>query len=396
MPQLHIKLTVVSMCNGIGVPLIALYHSLELIKAQGHEFTIINTVVIEHNEDAAKLNESTLQRHGYPGNIFAIKKMEDLSRWILEHLCEDSKIPWKDTMLLVMTGTPCKSISYGCKANKNRTQFGLHASPSNVWFQAHSAIFQLCQIFSPADRIIMVENVVPPNLEDLRTLDEMAGFRQDMSSPANHGGTRNRYAWTSIPIDKECPPFHNFNFLDNIEMPGTHAFQTNRHFPVLRAIFPKLIGDLTQESITLSQQDVQTVSDCYVLHQESNEPILPPVALWAAQMGMDNKMLQALQSIFPCIQDIQVYSPSSGTRREKCGFNTYCQSCSTVISHVGEAWNLKTTTTTLFQLLFTFCKYRQGPTDYEVTRQFDTMSFQYNYVPHTCSPSCDKVRRTLI
>ena len=133
---------------GIGVPLIALYHSIKLMKVQGHEFSIINSVVVEHNEDAAKLNESTLQQHGYPGNIFAIKKMEDLSQWILEHLCENSMIPWKDTMLLVMTGTPCKSISYGCKANKNRTQFGIHASPSNVWFLAHSAIFQLCQILA--------------------------------------------------------------------------------------------------------------------------------------------------------------------------------------------------------------------------------------------------------
>ena len=68
----------------------------------------------------------------------------------------------------------------------------------------------------------------------------------------------------------------------------------------------------------------------------------------------------------------------------------------TVISHVGEACNLKTTTTTLFQLLFTFCKYRQGPTDHEVTGQFDTMSFQYNYVPHTCSRFCNKARRTLV
>ena len=395
-PKLHIKLTVVSMCNGIGVPLIALHHSLKLMKVQGHEFSIINSVVIEHNEDAAKLNESTLQQHGYPGNIFAIKKMEDLSQWILEHLCENSGVPWKDTMLLVMTGTPCKSISYGCKANKNRTQFGIHASPSNVWFLAHSAIFQLCQIFSPADRIIMVENVVPPNADDLRTLDEMAGFRQNMSSPTNHGGTRNRYAWTSIPIDKDCPTIYNFNFLDIIKMPGTFVFQTHRKFPVLRAIFPKLIEEYTQEPCTLSQQDRQTISDCYVLHQESNEPILPPLALWAVQMGMDNKMLQAWQSVFPCMAEIQVYSSSTGTRKEKCGICTYCHSCSTIISHLGEAWNLKTTTTTLFQLLFTFCKNRQGPTDQDITRQFDIMSFQYNYVPHTCSIFCDKVRSNLL
>ena len=141
MPQLHIKLTAISMCHGIGVPLTALYHSIKLMKAQGHEFTIINTLIIEHNEDAAKPNASILQHHGYPGNVFTLRKMEDLSQWIQEQFCEDSKMPWKDTMLLVMTGTPCKSISYGCKANKDRTQFGLHASPSNVWFQAYAAIF---------------------------------------------------------------------------------------------------------------------------------------------------------------------------------------------------------------------------------------------------------------
>ena len=179
-------------------------------------------------------------------------------------------------------------------------------------------------------------------------------------------------------------------------MPGTYAFQTSRPFPVLRAIFPKIIGELAQEAQTLSAQDVQTVSDCYVLHQEASEPILPPVALWATQMGMDNRMLQAWQSTYPCIQEIQVYSQSKGTRKEQCGTTTYCQSCTTVISHVGEAWNLKTSTTTLFQLLFTFCKHRQGPSDLEVTNQFDTMSFQYNSIPHTCSNSCSKARRTLL
>ena len=153
-PTRVIKLVVISICNGIGIPLIALLSTIHHLERQGWNIQIVYTLVVEKDAEANDISRNVLLRHGYPQPIEILPLLENLVDWVNQFLHARSVLPITGTHVCVLSGTPCKSISYGCQANKTRQQFGLHAGPSNLWFLAHAAIKAICSWYPPFSALL--------------------------------------------------------------------------------------------------------------------------------------------------------------------------------------------------------------------------------------------------
>ena len=390
-----IRLVVISICNGIAIPLLALLSTIQALKQLGWNISIIYTLIVEKSKSANDIAFKLLQAHGYPQPVQVLELLEDLNNWVLEHFNNRSILPIRDTYVCVLSGTPCKSISYGCKASHFRKDFGLHANPSNLWFLAHEAITSICLFYKPCWRIILVENVVPPNTTDLKELDETAGYRSTMETILEQGSKRNRFAWTSIKL------LYNHQFPKELEnlifdpISTAWAFQTNRPFPTLRAIFPALFWRNIDGNI--SHSDKQTVSDCFILHVATTSPTLPPLRVWGQLMGFDACTINAIYNTIPlCVGSITIWpADNSPSRSERCGSVAFCQNCSDKLAHMGEAWNLKATRSKLFNLFQNFLKQSLND-DIEVQIALDEQSYQYKHPAHKCTVQCPLIRKTLL
>ena len=289
-----------------------------------------------------------------------------------------------------MSGTPCKSVSFGARMNINRKSFGLHACPSNLWFTAYQAIHNISQAFKPTNRIIFVENVVPANDQDTQELDNTAGHRSEMHTTQKDGMKRKRFIWTSIPIAK---PIQLDLPLEHIQENKEWSYQSNVAFPTLRAIFPSLFWRMADQDPTLSHQDKKTISNCFVLHQPSNTPRLPDIKLWMHMMGIDMISFRAIVDTLPCLGDVSIHpKPPAKSRMEPCGLNACCHNCSEILSHLGEAWNLRSSTERLTMTLKAFAELHITDTYEQTEYSFKHVSFPYSVEPHVCSNRCSKAR----
>ena len=384
------EVILVSICNGISIPPLALFTAMRQLQSLNIEFKIIDTIIVEHSDQANQIGRAVLDRHGYPGNLHLVRKLEDLSHWIDQHFGNSDTIHWQDKLLIILAGTPCKSISFGCSKNINRDKFGLHASPSNLWFLAQESINKLCTLFPSYRRIVFIENVVPPNKEDLQELDKTAGIRSTME-PQAVNAKRSRCVWTSIPLHLH----HNYKFPYPLyDIAEDWCFQHNRVFPTIRAIFPKLFWQAFENPSTVSLQDMTTIDDCIVLHKPTNAPRLPSIPVWATLMGFDLRTISAITSTFPCSLNIRCLDQSNNAITTACGAQVLCPNCSTILQHIGEAWHLSTATKHLYSLLLNFVEIHNCIED--PIQHFELVSFPYNYPIHQCSISCSRARTKLI
>jgi hypothetical protein len=239
-------------------------------------------------------------------------------------------------------------------------------------------------------RIIFVENVIPHNPADAQVLDQTAGYRSEMRTKPQHGSRRDRFIWTSIPVHEHEKPNPCFK---DIPIKTSWSTQTNVRIPVLRAIFPSMIRRGVQDPQTTSSQDKRTISDCYILDQETNTPILPPIQLWAHRMGMDSDTLEAILSVKPCKQTTYTMTPSQRSPTERqCGHDVYCDQCEESLAHIGEAWNLKSSVDKLFDTILTFANMHDVESQETCRLLFSQTSFKYDHPVHICKPGCSLAR----
>ena len=390
---MELPVCVISICNGIAIPLVALQHALSDIALTFPEvkYQINHTIIVEIDNQANQIASEIMKAHDYPGNITWIQDVKDLDQWCIDNVISQKLFATADYIIIVLSGTPCKSISYGCKHTKSRTQFGLHANPSKLWFSAHAAIYELCKMFPIRNRVIFIENVVPANKDDLNELDIMAGHRSDMHTVGMDGITRNRYAWTSLKLSNAPVTCSEF---ENTSIPQNFHVQTNRPVPTLRAIFPRLFWKHAEAPDTVSDQDKQTISDCYVLDKVTGMPTMPPLELWCSFMGFDAITSTVLTNTLPCKKVFHFFDDVGPVTRP-CGQGAYCSNCSEKLTHLGEAWNLSTTCKKLTHLIrdFTWAhRLERGRQDLDL---FTYLSFQYDFQPHSCPVHCRLIRSKL-
>ena len=76
------RLIVISICNGIGIPLVALLTAITILRSNGIHIDIEYTLAAEKNKEANRLNDSILKAHSYPGQVQHLDELEKLPAWI--------------------------------------------------------------------------------------------------------------------------------------------------------------------------------------------------------------------------------------------------------------------------------------------------------------------------
>ena len=232
-------LFIISLCNGISNPLLALQRAVDDAQLLGNDVVISRTFIFENDPLVNEMAKAALRKSQYPGEIMW---MGDIALFpdLAKNFTSAMLLNWK-YRIIVLSGTPCKSISRACKMNPLRKKFGLHAEPSNLWWQAHRG---LCFLQEVHGRYLLtfVENVIPVSA-DLLQLDSSAGFRHSMNVPSCSGPSRERFMWSNwkcdIPVFAPLSGTAGPNSRMSLPSPFQYVSCTAK-LPCLRAIFPRL------------------------------------------------------------------------------------------------------------------------------------------------------------
>lgn len=380
--KVEVHLLVFSLCNGIGTPLVALIQAVLAFNALSgtHHITIDHTIVYEIMESSCKLCAEFLRAAHYPNSI---QYMGDMSGFpdYAEHIFHSEY--WRFFLtyatILVLTGTPCQSISRAAGMTKRRW-FGIHAHPSNIWHLAHCGIVNLSKFAGLNKLLVFAENVIPFNQADLNHLDMTAGFRTKLEPMKHDGNTRPRLAWTSVKLP-DC-----INLMKNEQnyflLPPGWKYNMQFVFPTLRAIFPVLFWRWCQDPTDLTDQDRRTVQSCYLISPQGFR--LPTLAIWIQLMGISTELATAMQTVFPCSKQVQFFHTFFGHITEDCSLHCYCENCSIILQALGEGWNLQLSTRVIRHLL-----------QHRFHTDEDKLQF-YNYMHskpvHICHENCSQKR----
>ena len=377
---------VFSLCNGMGNPLLALHNAVDDLQMVGHKIKVRKTFIFETVEDCNKMCKAALQTIQYQGTVEFCgdlinfpDKVYELPRMLNAHT---------QFFIVVLSGTPCKSISLGCRMNKNRRHFGLHAAPSNLWWTAQRGMANI-EVLFPSKLVTFIENVQPV-LKDLQELDQTAGCRYSMCVPTNAGNPRKRFLWTNWQVRfAEYSSMSHVTDFKGRPWLGKHLqYMSPSHtLPCLRAIFPKLFWQHAEGDPDLSPQDAATVQQCRIWKEDVEEEVLPPLITWATFLGLPSEILASMQHVLPCKSNIVVWN--KGVRKEYyCSAVAYCENCSIILSALGESWHVDVTTFHLSSLLLQFQEFhKHNP---------DSRPFQYTkFCPHYCTSTCPLSRTTL-
>ena len=168
----------------------------------------------------------------YPGPITEFDDVRGFPRF-----CEQVFVP-DNVIILAISGFPCTSISRGAMYAKRNKDYGIHAPPSNLCWSIHKGYSILQQRFGKK-LVTFNENVIPANVLDKRALNNTAGHCQLMNTLGTEGAPRDRFSWTSLGY--ATPSEDIIISLPAQVLPQglrMDKFNTNRKYPVLRAIIP--------------------------------------------------------------------------------------------------------------------------------------------------------------
>ena len=377
-----IHLLVFSLCNGIGTPLVALLRAVLDFNRHSEFFHILidHTIVYEISAQSNELCKQLLIAARYPNSIQHMRDMAGFPEYA-KHIFQS--FYWKTFLsyatVVILTGTPCQSISRAAGMTK-RKWFGLHAQPSNVWHLAHSGIVVVATHIGTDRLLVFAENVIPFNALDLRHLDLTAGFRSNLEPMKHDGNTRPRYAWTSVLISGKMQRLEGEQ--DLFQLPEGWKFNMQYAFPTLRAIFPWLFWQWSQDPTDLTDQDRNTVQSCFMLSPEGLR--LPSISIWIQLMGFSKDLNLAIQSSLPCLHKVQFFNSFFGYTKEACGLHCYCENWSIILQALGEGWNLQMSTRFIRHMFQ--CQYG---TKEDSVRRFD---YLHSKPAHVCSDSCPERR----
>ena len=363
----------------------------------GINAVIIHTIIFEIDPIASKFCEAIHQQVGYPGPVQSAGSVDNMARIVKElcHHIQDTNHQFFGALVVILTGTPCQSISRAATRAANRVRFGLHAEPSNTWFKVHEAIHSIACHLHPAQYMVFCENVVPAMIEDLQILDSTAGFRKTMTT-RYQGLVRQRYCWTSlkfVPWDTNPVP---------MRLPEGWTFLNSKAPPSPRAVFPWLLQRALFNFDQLPEADQQTVKSMRMLFH--GKVYLPSIEVWAILVGLPPSIITTLTKTSPCEEWFQA---TPGWRQSpedfRCGRSAYCGPCSRILHHLGEAWHLDTTTAFVGGCLEAFLRMHSGffalkdpfgiPWGVQI---YDRFAFKYNISPHQCTASCTLARGKMI
>ena len=378
---------VFSTCDGTGLPLLALLAALHHLQQRRIHYKIIHTFIWETDSDSITMCRKLRESIQYPGHVTEFTDVKGFPRF-----CETVFIP-NNILVLALSGFPCTRISRGARMATRTWDFGLHAPPSNLWWDIHQGYVTLQQRL--AFRLITFnENVIPANMIDKAELNNTAGHCQVMNTIRTEGAPRDRFAWTSLgyaspseTIIMEIPP-HRLpeGFYMDVR-------RSNRMYPVLRAIIPSRLYALAADPHSVPEPERSELQKFFIYDPSTYSTRLPTITMLAAFMAVPAVATSAFIEAFPCKPNFGMHSKDGILTSQNCTDHVWCENCSIIAKALGAAWNASTTSRHIAQLLATFayfCDFPPDITDGILAEE----TFQY-IDPHICTSTCPRNRKSL-
>ena len=270
---------------------------------------------------------------------------------------------------------------------KRKYDYGLHAPLSNLWWAIHRGYNTLQGRFQNK-LITFNENVIPANRIDKEALDRTAGHCQMMNTLTTAGAPRDRFAWESIAYAN--PSENIIIVIPEPVLPTGYKMDqnnSNRRYPVLRAIIPSRLCDLAASPEEVPEQERNDLSKFFIYDTINNMHRLPSTQMLSVFMAVPHYAIPAFITAFPC-QHIVTYQNKQGrVITEECAIHVWCENCSNIAKALGAAWNPSTTSRHIAQLLATLASFCDFPNDI-VPVVLEQETFKYDFGPHICSDKC--------
>ena len=366
-----------SLCDGTGIPLLALLIALDQLRQKNYVFNIVETHTYESSPLSRKLSQALRHAIDYPGPVY---EHADIANFPV-HAQRQQPADY----VIVLGGTPCTAISKGARFANRTFNYGLHAPPSNLWWTAKQGIKTLYQ--QVGHRLFtFIENVIPANDIDLLELDNTAGHRHTMHATETEGAHRPRYVWTSVGFQQ--PSTTILLVLPEIRLTPPLQWTTDprssRRYPTLRSIIPSRLYALAADPTQIPLHERDQLQEFFVYNPCTGRRQLPPLQDIASFMSVPPYVIQAFKDTHPCKQTVIYMDHQDNVITEPCGDNVWCAHCSDVISALGAAWNTSTTSRHLLASLSTFVGFQLLGDQSILANE----TFNYNTEDHVCTKHC--------
>ena len=378
----------ISICDGTGIPLLAMLTAIHHLKQRGIHITLVQTFTFENNRDSIMMARSLRAAIKYPEPV---TEYEDLHMY--PTLVDSMHIP-ANTIVFTMTGTPCTSISRGASYAVRSRDFGLHGKPSNLWWKVHAGNIKLQQRIGTRF-VFFAENVVPANNIDLEELDSTAGYRNLMVTLAQEGASRARMSWTSIAYAQ--PSNAILLKLPSGTLPGNFTLdknpQSTRAYPTLRTIIPCRLWEMAQPPHTMTKHEELEIKRFFIYNRSSQQYELPSMQALGHLMSVPPYVMKAFELVHPCKKTV-VLIKHAVLSKQTCGKEVWCDGCCTIASALGSAWNASTTSRHIAQLFATYAFFHDFPPDWTALLLKEE-TFKIPGHQHNCEADCKFNRKHL-
>ena len=239
------------------------------------------------------------------------------------------------------------------------------------------------------------ENVIPANKLDKQALDNTAGYCHIMNTLVTEGAPRDRFAWASIGYAN--PPENIIIAIPSSALPPGFRMDksnTNRMYPVLRAIIPSRLYDLAITPELVPEQERRDLAKFFIYEEQTDSYRLPSIQILSRFMAVPTFAIEAFTTAFACHNLVKYQDKHGRLVTELCAKHVWCDHCSTIAKALGAAWNALTTSRHLTQLLATFASFCDYPDDFTDTI-LELETFKYNQEVHICGNSCHLNRTQL-
>ena len=345
---------VISGCDGVGTPLLALANALRLLRLDEQmpfDLQVVCAMSYEVDPDCLQLgtlvNQSVL---GFPvehlGDLQgAVERTGNMPKWILD----------LEPIGIALAGTPCTATSIAQKRHATGAQSALHSEKGRLIFVWHKTVHALRNVLGPTKVVSVSEFPSTSSQADSVQLDKLMGRPCIVNAKDWGRAVRHRHF--------RCDPFHGATAkpLLSLDMTQPRAPLVDGSFwdpqglgsapdgvPLtLRRFVQCLYEYQSKNSRTFSEYEQKSL-DCFWVRLPAGERRRAGPAFFIEHMGFRNSPLSRMPELYPChgTVDIQTFtSPGEvPARSQPCGACVLCENCARITQVCGQAWELASAT----------------------------------------------------
>ena len=372
-------LWVISLCDGLGIPRLAVSNALPCLSSRGTHWVIERVVTVERDTVARGRASELLSFYRCSE---ADQHIDELGVWGDQPLTHGF---WpNDRLLVLLVGTDCNSLSSMAPHNRDGppTLAGLHISPSSSHHMAVSGLVRLCQAVPSWNLMVIHEQVRCANSRDEQELDFCWGrglihtaCRYNPVPQENScripgrslgGQVRTRVFRTTPTLPIGTTLAHNWfgpppNWPKGVFWPMAASRTASIVSPpTLRAALPSIVsraaslGFIAKDCLEIGFENElhkrckaqsyrawseNEISDLQMLCVRTASGIrYASVHEWSAWMGLRHECFSTASCT--CVTRTRILSGNTQTFvTDPCGKREYCPWCAELLSIIGKAWH---------------------------------------------------------